>query len=85
MDTREVSERLLDYGVRAIRVVESCHELIAESGINSRSSISVGANYEEAQGAESREDFVHKLQIALKEVRSLTTGSDCLPGLRSFP
>jgi len=29
----------------------------------------VGANYEEAQGAESREDFVHKLQIALKEIR----------------
>jgi len=34
-----------------------------------RSSISIGANYEEAQGAESREDFVHKPQIALKEVR----------------
>jgi len=29
----------------------------------------VGANYEEAQGAESKGDFVHKLQIALKEMR----------------
>jgi four helix bundle protein len=29
----------------------------------------VGANYEEAQAGESREDFVHKLQIALKELR----------------
>jgi four helix bundle protein len=72
MDTREVSERLLDYGVRAIRVVESLPRNLVGRRIGDqllRSSISVGANYEEAQGAESREDFVHKLQIALKEVR----------------
>jgi four helix bundle protein len=72
MDTREVSERLLDYGVRAIRVVESLPRTLVGRRIGDqllRSSISVGANYEEAQGAESREDFVHKLQIALKEVR----------------
>jgi four helix bundle protein len=30
---------------------------------------SVGAHYEEARGAESRADFVHKLGIALKECR----------------
>ncbi|OLD42448.1 MAG: hypothetical protein AUI63_08600 [Gemmatimonadetes bacterium 13_1_40CM_2_60_3] len=34
-----------------------------------RSGLSVGANFEEAQAAESRADFVHKLQIALKEAR----------------
>ena len=34
-----------------------------------RSGISVGANYEEAQAAESKDDFVHKLQVALKELR----------------
>ena len=32
-----------------------------------KSSSSVGANYREANRAESREDFGHKLQIALKE------------------
>lgn len=31
--------------------------------------MSVGANYEEAQGAESRTDFAHKLQLSLKELR----------------
>jgi len=31
--------------------------------------MAVSANYEEAQGAESRTDFAHKLQIALKELR----------------
>ena len=34
-----------------------------------RSSTSAGANYEEAYGAESRADFIHKLQIVLKELR----------------
>lgn len=34
-----------------------------------RSSTSAGANYEEACGAESRADFIHKLQIVLKELR----------------
>jgi hypothetical protein len=29
MDTREVSERLVDYGVRAIRVVESLPQHVA--------------------------------------------------------
>ncbi len=34
-----------------------------------RSGTSAGANYEEAHGAESRDDFVPKLQVALKEMR----------------
>jgi len=34
-----------------------------------RSGTSAGANYEEACGAESRADFIHKLQLVLKELR----------------
>ena len=34
-----------------------------------RCATSIGANIEEAQGSESRADFVHKLGIAQKEVR----------------
>lgn len=34
-----------------------------------RSGTSVAANYEEACGAESRADFVHKMQVSLKEAR----------------
>jgi len=34
-----------------------------------RSGTSPAPNYEEAQSAESRSDFVHKLKIALKELR----------------
>jgi four helix bundle protein len=31
-----------------------------------RSTTSVGANYEEARAAESKADFIHKMQISLK-------------------
>jgi len=34
-----------------------------------RSGTSIGANIEEAQAAESRADFIHKYNIALKEAR----------------
>ncbi len=34
-----------------------------------RSCTSIGANYAEAQAAESKADFIHKLQISLKECR----------------
>jgi four helix bundle protein len=55
-----------------INVVESLPKTLAGRRIGDqllRSGVSVGAHYEEAQGAESREDFVHKLQIAFKELR----------------
>lgn len=68
----ELSERLLNYSVRVIRVVESLPQTLAGRRIADqllRAAVSVGAHYEEAQGAESRGDFVHKLQIGLKELR----------------
>lgn len=34
-----------------------------------RSITSCGANYDEARGAESRADFIHKILIVLKEMR----------------
>ena len=72
---REMNERLLDYGARVIKLVEALPRSLAARRIGDqwlRSSIAVGA-----QAGESREDFVHKLQLALKELRNRTTGSDC--------
>jgi len=34
-----------------------------------RAATSTGANYEEARAGESRADFIHKMQIVLKELR----------------
>jgi four helix bundle protein len=69
---RDLDERLLAYGATIIKLVESLPATIAGRRIGDqllRSGTSVGANFEEAQAAESKSDFVHKLQIALKELR----------------
>ena len=69
---RDLDDRLLEYGARIIRLVESLPNTVVGRRVADqllRSGTSVGANYEEAQGAESKDDFVHKLQIALKDRR----------------
>ena len=69
---RDLEERLLEYGARIIKLIESLPSTLVGRRISDqllRCATSAGANYEEARGAESREDFVHKMQIALKELR----------------
>jgi four helix bundle protein len=69
---RDLDARLLQYGARVIRLVEALPKTMTCRRIGDqlfRSGTAVGANYEEAQGAESRMDFAHKLQLALKELR----------------
>ncbi len=71
-ERRELDERLLDYGARIIKLVGGLPSNLVGRRIGDqllRSGTAVGANYEEARGAESKNDFVHKLQIALKELR----------------
>ncbi len=71
-ETRNLNERLLEYGARTIKLVESLPRSLDGGRIGDQqlqSGTSVGTNYEEAQAAESRRDSVHKLQIALKELR----------------
>ena len=46
-----------------------------------KSASSIGANYREANRAESREDFGHKLQIAMKEVSESAYWFEVLAGL----
>jgi four helix bundle protein len=50
-----------------------------------RSGMSVGSHYEEAQGAESRVDFVHKLPVALKELRESSYWLRLLVEAKSMP
>ena len=40
-----------------------------------RSGTSVGANIHEAQHAQSRRDFIHKFELALKEVNEMLIAS----------
>ncbi len=68
----DLEERLIEFAVRIIKVAGSLPTTVAGQHIAGqilRSGTSPAANYGEAQGAESRADFVHKIRIALKELR----------------
>ena len=69
---RDLGERLLAYGARIVRLVESLPNTMVGRRVGDqllRSGTSAGANYEGARGAQSKDDFVHKLQIALRDLR----------------
>jgi len=68
----DLQNRMIDYAVRIIKLSESLPETKTGKHIAfqlMRSGTSPAANYGEAQSAESKQDFIHKLKIALKELR----------------
>jgi len=68
----ELEDRLIDFAVRIINVVEALPSSKAGNHVAGqliRSGTAPAPNYGEAQSAESRKDFIHKMKIALKELR----------------
>ena len=68
----QLAERLLDFIVKVIKVVDSLPKTIAGRHIGGQlisAVTSSGANYEEGCAAESRTDFVHKMSVVLKELK----------------
>lgn len=68
----DLCERTFKFGVRITKMVRRLPRDVAGYQIGKqvlRSGTSVGANTEEADAAESTEDFLHKLKIALKEAQ----------------
>ena len=68
----DLSERLIDYAVRIIKLVKALPKTFIGKHIGIqllKPGTSPGANYEEARGSESQADFIHKMGIVLKEFR----------------
>ncbi|MBN1795573.1 MAG: four helix bundle protein [Sedimentisphaerales bacterium] len=68
----DLEERLIDFAVRIIRLADSLPRTRAGNHVAGqivRSGTSPAPNYAEAKDAESRNDFVHKIKIVLKELR----------------
>lgn len=68
----DIEERLIDFAVRIIKLTEALPATRSGNHIRGqvlRSGTSPAPNYAEAQSAESRNDFVLKIKIALKELR----------------
>ena len=69
---RDLEDRLIDFAVRIINVIEALPNTKVGNHIGGqllRSGTSPAPNYSEARSAESRRDFIHKMKIALKELR----------------
>jgi four helix bundle protein len=72
MKGEELFERLLDFAVRIIRLVQALPKTPVGKQVGGqllRCGTSAGSNYEEARGAESLADFIHKLAVSWKEMR----------------
>lgn len=71
MKRKELEDRLIDFAVTIIELAKSNKNNFADSHLSGqmiRSGTSASLNYGEAQRAESRRDFLHKIQIVLKEL-----------------
>lgn len=90
-----ITERSFEF---AVRIVKLCMYLDEKRGTARvlgpqilRAGTSVGANIEEAQGAQSKADFVSKMNIALKEAREthfrlrIISAASVLPKTRLLP
>ncbi len=68
----DLENRLIDFGVSIIQMAELLPKSFSGNHLSGqlvRSGTSPALHYGEAVSAESRNDFIHKMKIALKELR----------------
>src|SRR6266446_937257 len=66
-----LEERCVEFGVGVIKLVRNNREDLTQRSREQlvSSATSIGANVAEARSAQSRADFISKMEIALKEAR----------------
>ncbi len=72
MNKFDLEERLIEFSVLIIHIVNETSKSKAGNHLAGqlvRSGTSVALNYGEAQSAESKKDFIHKMKVILKELR----------------
>ena len=70
----DLEERLINFCIQILDLVDALpHTRVGNhiAGQLVRCGTSPAANYAEAQGAESRSDFIHKMKVILKELREV--------------
>jgi len=68
----DLEDRLIEFSLMIIEIVEELPNTKAGNHLGGqvlRSGTSPALNYAEAQSAESKNDFIHKMKICLKELR----------------
>ena len=67
----ELARRLLEFAAGVVQLANQLPRTVAGRHVGGqllRAGTSAGANYEESCASESRADFLHKMQIVLKEL-----------------
>ena len=68
----DLAKRFFDFAVGAINLIRKFPKLPEYQAISyqlCKSATSAGANYEEAQAGSSKQDFVYKAEISLREMK----------------
>jgi len=68
----DIQERTFKFAVRVVKLLNRLPRTTAGFEIGKqvvRSATSIGSDVEEADAAESKQDFIHKMSIAYKETR----------------
>ena len=69
---RDIQERTFEFAVRVLKLVDRFPKTLSADVVGRqlvRAATSVGANVQEADAAESKKDFAHKIGVARKEVQ----------------
>jgi four helix bundle protein len=72
MNKFDLEERLIEFAALIVQITEAMPPSRAANHLGGqllRSGTSAALNYGEALGGESRNDFVHKIKVSLKELR----------------
>ena len=86
-DVRELQDRLVQFGLSICFALQAApRDSITDHFVAQllRCATSPASNYAEARAAESRRDFIHKMQICLKELRETDIWLRFLSGLTSL-
>jgi four helix bundle protein len=84
----DIQARLIGFAVRVMDLCERIPKTTAGNQIAGqliRSATSAAPNYAEARGAESRNDFIHKLGITFKELNESEVWLEMLAQRKSLP
>src|SRR5690349_2736965 len=84
MSRNNLEDRLIAFAIRAVKLASQLPKTVIGIRLNdqlTRASSSAPLNYGEAQSAESRKDFIHKVKVVLKELRESNVALKMIEGL----
>ena len=87
MNKKELEKRLVDFAAAILNEIQKLENDKSTNHLTGqviRSASSAALNYGEAQSAESKKDFIHKISIVMKELRETMINLSIIINLDSY-